>query len=283
VRGIAFLNLPIRIPPAKSNQTARVGPNGYFQYQDGAGWEIVYSEALYASLARPFLGLVAKFTEARMRELYGFKKKLAIDVNKVIGSLEKKRSYGMKVIEMLASEPCRQAINEAVEGCMARDIASRQPVRLDTEKLEDIRAMALETQERLAALGREDEKGSLQDSSPHKKSAIPETPLPGKGKASVEPALKGLGSSGDPWRDLASLLTPAQRQALIAVLAGDNLRAVADEAGILAEILVDGINEAGLQTLNDSLLEYDGEAATIYGPYREGMQKALSAWEGTRQ
>lgn len=77
----------------------------------------------------------------------------------------------------------------------------------------------------------------------------------------------------DVWTSLKHILTGTERDALsIALHEEMELKAFADEQGMMLEVLVDGINEKAMDTIGDSLLDED---FVLYNDYREQVKELI--------
>jgi len=79
----------------------------------------------------------------------------------------------------------------------------------------------------------------------------------------------------DVWSELSDALSVTERRALIIALnGGGNIKAFADENGIMLEVLADGINEKAADYIGDNILELDGGMA-IYDEYRDNIARII--------
>jgi len=70
----------------------------------------------------------------------------------------------------------------------------------------------------------------------------------------------------DPWEMLREILTPVEVSALRVIESKQSLTAFALEQGIMGEVLIEGINEKAMDCIGDTLLEMD-EEVMIYEDY----------------
>lgn len=80
-------------------------------------------------------------------------------------------------------------------------------------------------------------------------------------------------SVSDVWENLKDILNENELRALAVVLRGDDIKAFADECGVMIEVLVDGINEKAMDCIGDSLMD---ENFVFYDDYREQVKKLLT-------
>ncbi|MCI9144473.1 MAG: hypothetical protein HFH87_17945, partial [Lachnospiraceae bacterium] len=77
----------------------------------------------------------------------------------------------------------------------------------------------------------------------------------------------------DIWVQLRQNLTETELQALSMALTGEgDLRRLADEQGIMPEVLIDGINEKAVDYTGDSILD---DEASVYEDYREQVKEMV--------
>ena len=94
-------------------------------------------------------------------------------------------------------------------------------------------------------------------------------------EAPYEAAIPGINS----WDSLRDALTQVELDALaLALRNGANLKAFADENGIMLEVMLDSINEKASDYIGDSIMEFDGgidDWVDIYDEYREEVTKMV--------
>jgi len=89
-------------------------------------------------------------------------------------------------------------------------------------------------------------------------------------------------SFSDGWKALKVALTDIERKAVSIALRGatdsespgESIKALADENGIMLEVLADSINEKAADCIGDSILEIDDEMI-LYDEYRENITGML--------
>jgi len=82
-------------------------------------------------------------------------------------------------------------------------------------------------------------------------------------------------SSTDGWAALKAALSETERAALsLALRGGMDIKAFADEHGVMLEVLADGINEKATDFIGDNILTVD-EAIAIYDDYRENIAEIV--------
>ena len=82
-------------------------------------------------------------------------------------------------------------------------------------------------------------------------------------------------SRADGWGAFSDALSDTERKALSMISRGSvNLKAFADEHGVMLEVLADSINEKATDHIGDSILEMD-ECITIFDEYKEKVAEAV--------
>lgn len=76
-------------------------------------------------------------------------------------------------------------------------------------------------------------------------------------------------SVGGGWESLRDALSETQLQALAIILKGENIKKFSDNHHIMLEVLVDGINEKAMDTINDNILD---DELHIYEEYEEQVK-----------
>jgi hypothetical protein len=77
----------------------------------------------------------------------------------------------------------------------------------------------------------------------------------------------------DIWENLKDILTENELRALEVVLQGDDIKAFADECGVMLEVLVDVINEKAMDYIGDNLMDED---FVLYDDYQEPVSRMLT-------
>ena len=82
-----------------------------------------------------------------------------------------------------------------------------------------------------------------------------------------------MADTNDPWLQLGLALNSLQREALlIALEGGEGLKDLADENGIMVEVLMEGINDLAMDYVGDSLTD---EEFLVYEDYREDVKRMV--------
>ncbi|MCL2628600.1 MAG: TerB N-terminal domain-containing protein [Oscillospiraceae bacterium] len=210
---------------------------------------------IYYSSQKDFVGYIIKKTEACLRMAVNYKYKLAVEMKP-----------GSKPFRELQRPAAKRAdLDKVIEKAVAdfyQDI-NRVAVTVDTKSLARIREEALETQDKLIV-----EEGENRSSSPL-------TALSSHAeRATSEPLTL---SFADGWKALKKALSETELKALsVALNNSTDIKAYADEANIMLEVLADGINEKASDCIGDSLLELDGNDMIIFDEYRDNILSILS-------
>jgi len=154
---------------------------------------------------------------------------------------------------------------------------TRIVVTVDTQNLSRIREEAEVTQEKLIV---EDSPLNIVKpaiTTPFLSTACPATAMPAPSvtpPSSVETEIRQPEST-DPWLILKSTLTTIELKALKIILhTPDNIKAFANENGIMLEILADGINEKAMDTIGDNILELS-DIVIIYDEYIQQIESII--------
>ena len=203
---------------------------------------------------KELVGYFIKKTETCLRQAVKYKFKISVYSDRAYYRL---RDLGIPLSEV------EHAIEKAVED-FHRDL-TRTVVTVDHGNLARIREEALGTQDKLTV----PEENTL-TLPPFAKGGGPAGPedfprLTAESPVSVE----------DGWDTLRDALTATERESLsIALRGGADIRAFADENGVMLEILADSINEKAMDHIGDNILEMD-ENMTVYGEYKQKVSEMV--------
>jgi len=203
---------------------------------------------IYFSTQKDFIGYIIKKTESCLRQAVKYKYKLAVG---------NKPGYGdfRELKELELSNTDLDTVIEKSVAAFHRDL-TRTVVTVDHDNLARIRREALGTQDKLV---------------------VPEDdiPVPAGADASLYTSNSAFGPD-DPWDALKNTLDAIEIRALkSALLGGAGVKAIADESGIMLEVLADGINEKAADCIGDSILEV-GDGLEIYDDYKENVKSIVS-------
>ena len=197
---------------------------------------------IYYSSQRDFVGYIIKKTEACLRAETKYKYKLVAEM--------KPGSKPFRELQRPAAK--RAELDKTIEKAVMDFYKSihRIAVKVDHSNLARIREEAYETQEQLIVIEPDESTKTPQDTPQ-------DTPI--------------TLSFADGWKALKNILTDTERQALfLALQENADIKAFANEKGIMLEVLVDGINEKAADCIGDNLLEIDDEII-LYDEYRENI------------
>jgi len=190
------------------------------------------------------VGYFVKNMEQHLREIVGFKGSFRVNTKFVIAEdLIDSMGTSMTELSALFYTTAKRVYQEL----------TRIVVKVDTQNLDRIREEAEVTQEKLVVEEKE--------LSQHNKAAVNES------AAHASPTDK------NPWDAFKDALTPPELEALKIVLHNpDDIKAFADEKGIMLEILADGINEKAMDTVGDNILELS-DTMVMYEDYVLEIEK----------
>lgn len=212
---------------------------------------------------RDFTSQLIRLTENKLRELLGFKGRLrGIAIEPEIELL---------VSRYLERELNRGAEPESAAAAVQIDAAKLAQLQQDSETVRQL--LTVETEEETRgteqAAGKEKEQAEgerLRTASPATVkvvSAVSEASDDSGPLAEAEAEHAGgvvwdTSELGEEWKELSAMLTPAQREALYALKSGLGERevaAAAEREGTMAELLLDEINAAAMETIGDLLID----------------------------
>ena len=240
-------------------------------------------------------GYIIKKTEACLRQAVKYKFKLTAGHEEVNRSYQKFKALGITLTDL------DHVITDAVAHFQRE--RTRTVVSVSRDNLTRIREEALGTQvkltvqdESIAAIpvvtavepsgiaasrrggrpcppGLGDESNLRADRSVRPYETLTQFPLQ---KLS---ALSELQTIPDGWSAFNDMLTPTERMALQLLLNEDtsthtSIKALADENGIMLEVLADSINEKATDHIGDNILEMN-ETMTIYDEYKEKIRSRI--------
>jgi hypothetical protein len=206
----------------------------------------VCKDARLSDDGKRLVGYIMKATESALRRAVRFK--YVITARPDCDCLRDLERLGISAGEVIKS---------AVAGFYAD--ATRTRVSVDARTLGRIRRESADTLEKL--LVPEDE--------------LPPASVEGDSQASSTAAGASAPDVGDAWGGFFASLTPAERDALAAALRSRDIKASAAAAGMMPEVLADGINQKAVESLGDVVMELDGADAVVYEDYRHMLEKLV--------
>ncbi|WP_180326663.1 TerB N-terminal domain-containing protein [Raoultibacter phocaeensis] len=238
---------------AQPRRTVRISEKEVYECEAGR-WTA--KRVALAPQGPQLAGYLMKATEAHLRKAVRFKHRLTanLDSFKAVdqGSFERIGLSVPRVVE--------EACTEFYEHYTFRSVS----VNLDS--LKRIRTDALSTQEKLVVPDAEDIRAA---------SSVEATPPPTAPADPSFPEAHGT-EQQTAWQRFALSLTEAEREALEAVLAGGDVKQVAQTRAIMLEVLLDGINEKAMDSLGDAVVETD-DSISVYEDYEYDLRKAMDA------
>jgi len=224
---------------------------------------------IYYSNYKDYASYIVKKTESCLREAVKYKYTLKAEL-KIRGGYYK---------ELAAAEAELDRIIEKAVADYFRE-KNRTVVTVDHANLARIREEALETQEALAvpegvagAVNAESRILNAEMDDVGKSDGSVATPE-SSGASNMQVLLTELSDPAtDGWQALKEALTTMELKALALVLEGSvNLKAFADENGIMLEVLLDSINEKASDYIGDNIME-TGDEINVYDEYRESISE----------
>jgi len=264
---------------SRARQTDReINISGFERYRCKNG-QWTASVPIYYSSQKDFVGYVLKKTEACLRQEVKYKYKLVADIKP-----------GSKPFRELQRPAAKRAELDKVIGKAVADFhkaLTRTVVRVNHSNLARIRKEALGTQAQLI-VPEEAPFGTIA-AMPDKPGISPtrqpqeQTQTKDQTQTQKQPQeqVKLTMSFSDGWKALKEALTETERGALKIVLDySSDIKAFADENGIMLEVLADSINEKAADCIGDSLLEL-GDDIMLYDEYRDNVAGLITG-EGNK-
>ena len=228
--------------------------NEIYMYKNNE-WK--FSTIITTEKGRQFIGYVMKQMESVLRKVKKYRFKLTANTDMInedtIRILTKAGLFIEKIVPAAVIEYHREA--------------TKTVVTVDHASLARIRQEALRTQESLIV----EEQTQQKDADPIPVQFTAQNQnifADATTDADEEPA-----PVSDTWENLKDILTENELRALDVVLQGDDIKAFADECGIMIEVLVDGINEKAMDYIGDNLMDED---FALYDDYKEPVSRMLT-------
>ena len=212
-----------------------------------------YKSVMLTENGRQLVGYIMKEMEAALRKVVKFKYKLTARLTVCDDqSLAAFARMGIHLPEL---------IGEYVKAFYTE--FTRKIITVDVGHLQQIRAEALQTQEKLI-VPEEAEHHMLEPQQPMKQDIL--APVP-SAQEKVAP---------NPWSEFKNALTSVELEALTVLLDDKSLKDFAMKKLIMLEVLVDGINEKAMDCIGDTLLELD-QIVIIYHEYKENLMEMVKS------
>ena len=202
-----------------------------------------------------FIGYLLKKCEARMRIYDKYRYRLNPSPVTLRKDMFNAGLRYKQFSELLDSGDFDKALDAAI------DLALKPPtkkVKVDVSQLDRIREDAEIVRQKLT---------------------VEEEPAPVKPAAAPKPKQapdqnKNPAPAGSPEERFLAALTPAQKRGVAALLRGETAQNAA-EKGVLPQVFWEGVNDAALDALGDTVFDGDGER--IYEDYADALRKLLDA------
>ena len=225
-------------------------PGGETYYCKDNRWTADIS--IHDANRKEFAGYLLKKTEACLRQAVQYKYKITAGSDAISRPFQRLTELGIQPKEL----------DDAIEKAVAdfhKDM-TRVAVTVDHGNLSRIRKESLGTRDMLI---------------------VPEDGVPAAAPAGQHIPELPEGQTGqhipvsDIWAVFHDSLTEMECMALsMALRGGSGLKALADQYGVMLEVLADSINEKAFDHIGDSVLEIDGGIA-IYEEYREKIAEMV--------
>lgn len=219
--------------------------------------EWFFSSIITTDKGRSFVGYVMKKMESELRKTFKYKYKLSANLDMVnpytLDKLHKAGIFIEKTIESAVLEFYKEA--------------TKTVVKVDYEALARIRQEALATQE--ALIVEEQEKKYDFNTSADYIDFVPANQNIFSDPVESEPKVS------DVWDMLKEALNENELTALKVIIRGEDLKKLADNSGIMLEVLADGINEKAMDYVGDNILDEEMIIYEDYEDYIKGMVKTV--------
>ena len=216
--------------------------------------------AIHFSGRRELVGYLIKKTEACLRQAVKYRYSIKAERNMLPNEVRRK---------LKEADIPFMALKKVIEKAVADFYSGLKPVikvEVNHVNLARIRDEALGTQIKLIVT--EDEAAVIPAEVPAERGSLP--PL----EQVSAPASHAL----DSWASLKEALSGVEQEALLIALGGGtDIKAFADENGVMLEVLADGINEKAMDRIGDNILELD-DGMVVYDEYM-GKIKGMVEWE----
>ena len=220
---------------------------------------------------RQMIGYMLKRIEQFYRKATGFRYQIKADQGKIdLSELTRLPDGGVSLFH---------CIDEAIRAHY--QASKRKTVTVDPQKLAQIRERAQITQEKLLVNPEAEQKAQAvgDNSRPDENALLKE----GEADPSAEPGSQELHTSlpmqaeGSAWDHFAASLDAAEREALCRALRGASvaeLSAYAKSRRIMLEVLVDGINEKAVDTVEDTIIDCT-DVLEVFEEYKDELERVM--------
>lgn len=202
---------------------------------------------------RNLLSYIFKQMEIVLRKIMRYKYKISVASNLINSEISKKLSDAKLSLEKVITEAVLEFHIEA----------NKTIVSVDESVLKKIRSEAKMTQEILIV---------PEDAPNLKQVTEKEAPLLPILHDSPEAAT-------DDWTSFKKTLSELEIRVLAVLLEGQkDIKKLADQQGVMIEVLIDSINEKALETIGDNILDFN-EGLIIYDEYKEKVMILVGSFE----
>ena len=226
---------------------------------------------------RQMIGYMLKRIEQFYRKATGFRYQIKADQGKIdLSELTRLPDGGASLF------PC---IDEAIQAHY--QASKRKTVTVDPQKLAQIREQAQLTQEKLLVNPEAEQEAPAPraiggDLLPVESALFEETlktpPPAAPGPQGIRAGLPAQANdSGSGWEQFAASLSAAEREALCRALRGASvaeLSAYAKSCHLMLEVLVDGINEKAVDTVEDTIIDCT-DTVEVFEEYRDELERVM--------
>lgn len=222
---------------------------------------------------RQMIGYMLKRIEQFYRKATGFRYQIKADQGKIdLSELTRLPDGGVSLFH---------CIDEAIRAHY--QASKRKTVTVDPQKLAQIRKRAQITQEKLLVNPEAEQKAQAvgDNSRPDENALLKEgeadpSPAAEPGSQELHTSLP-MQAEGSAWDHFAASLDAAEREALCRALRGASvaeLSAYAKSRRIMLEVLVDGINEKAVDTVEDTIIDCT-DVLEVFEEYKDELERVM--------
>ncbi|MFT3952636.1 MAG: TerB N-terminal domain-containing protein [Oscillospiraceae bacterium] len=284
---VPFSGTPAAGAGVRSDGTLLTVCGWAFDKQNG-GWNAA-AQPVPRRVGGYLIGTMLKAAEQRFRTAASYPYQLRVGREKLAGG----------EFKALVPQPegLFAAMDAALDAAFAK--ANRLVIAVNPARLEEVRRSALAIQERL--LVNPEDAEPTQDARSNAERALPEQAetaeleiaavTSGREQNLIPDAMEAAeaivetvrfvaeepSGAEDEWAAFCRSLDEAERAAVRIALSGGSeaaLMKLAREAGRMAEVLVDGVNEKALDRIGDGILELS-DGLTVYAEYKENLGRVF--------
>lgn len=239
-------------PKGQAEKLIKISNNEFYRF-DGVQWTTSKNRVCREN-GRQIVGYILKRIEQFYRKAMKFRYQITTSRSKI------------ELSELSGLEAGSGELFACIDAAILAfyKASSRKSVTVDPQKLDQIRANALLTQEKLLA----DRDGEGEGPAPIAVSVPPATqPSP----------VQAAAQQGGAWVRLAQSFDPVEREAVRRLLRGASaaeLSAYAKSGGQMLEVLIDNINQKAVDTVEDNILEY-ADTIAVFEEYTDELERVV--------